>query len=195
MQYKNLVLKYWAEVPLENVRSISFIARQTLGQVEPLSTNALLLREEITAMMPEVIELANELGVSTMVQSIPPPAVGGVIIPINLLHASIDQMMGHGQISRIDILDRINMCIGASQTMKRNKFRRLMNPLYWPVDILTLAIRLPFIVLRRAGLPQEIENNIVANIVKVLLLVFLLWFAARWGKNIPIKDMLHIIGK
>jgi hypothetical protein len=68
-----------------------------------------------------------------------------------------------------DNLDAIDNCIGAAKVARQRALVRLLVPIYWLIDIPALAVRLPWLILKKAGLPPEIESNVVSNVLKVLL--------------------------
>ena len=51
--------------------------------------------------------------------------------------------------------------------------RRLLSPWWWIVDVPALIVRFPFLVLRAAGLPPKVEENIISEAIKGVLSVVL----------------------
>ena len=120
-------------------------------------------------MLPEADTLATEMGLDVTVGTLPPPTIGGPVIPVNMLRAIIDPRCGHGIISRERIEDTLNLGIGLAQAWKRREKWRTFNPLYWLIALVAFAVRIPFLILCQAGLPPKVEENVVAHVIKTLL--------------------------
>jgi hypothetical protein len=98
------------------------------------------LRRDLIMLEPEVILFANKIGAGVTGQSFPAPAVGGPVIPFNLLAHVIDQNVGHKHVSRQTVLDAIDRCIGAANAVKRRIGFRLIKPWCWLVDVPALMV-------------------------------------------------------
>lgn len=118
---------------------------------------------------PEVMLFANKIGVSVTGQSFPAPAVGGPVLPFNLLGHVIDQNIGHRSVSRQTVLDAIDRCIGGANAVKRRVGYRLIKPWCWLVDVPALIVAWPFRVMHRAGVPDSIVESTVAQGIKTVL--------------------------
>ncbi len=68
-------------------------------------------------------------------------------------------------------LDAIDRCIGAADVARHRALLRLVIPIYWLVDVPALAVRWPWLIMNRAGLPAEIESNVVSYVLRVLLFI------------------------
>lgn len=66
-------------------------------------------------------------------------------------------------------LNTIDRIIGATEAARNRALVRLLIPVYWLIDVPALAVRWPWLILERAGLPVEYERNVVSNVLKVLL--------------------------
>ena len=159
------------------------------------SGKSLALRQQINLLFPEVDVLAHELDVDVTWQSYPAPSVGGPIIPVNILLSVIDQNMGHGFLEETQVLDVIDRAIGTAETVKRRTFRRMMNPLCWPIDVSAFVIRIPFLILRKAGLPASVEENVISQVLKVLIVIGALSIAAYLGLQEYVGKILNLLGK
>ncbi|MFQ5915920.1 MAG: hypothetical protein ACE5JS_22320 [Nitrospinota bacterium] len=195
-EYKKLALIYWNALPPD--RRDRFDVRR--GAETPESLDSIRLREQINLRFPEVNSLAARLGVAMMWQSFPPPAVGGPVIPVNLLLSVIDQNMGHGRISEQRILDVIDRCIGTGELAKRRGLKRLLMPWYWVIDIPAVLVRIPFLILRTAGLPATVEENIISQVIKVILVVGILLSLGYLGIQVTgiqvtVSDLLKLLAK
>ena len=189
-EYKQLILQYWGALPRDD-RS-QWVRDEAK---RPESKESLELRQKINLRFPEANDYAHRLGVGVTWQSFPPPAVGGAVIPVNILMSVIDPEMGHGHIKREQILDVIHRAIGTAQTVKRRAFWGIVNPIMWPIQIAAFVVRIPFLILRRAGLPDSVEENIISQVVKAVLMVILLLLAAYLGLEKYIGNLLSALGK
>jgi len=152
------------------------------------------LREQLMMLYPEANTSAQRLGLGVMAQSYPAPMFGGPVIPVNMLYAAVDQEQGHSRISRDSIMDTINRCLATAAAVKHRLFwRQLVNPVWWIVETIAYVLRIPFMILRRAGVPAQVEESIWGNIVKVFFFVVLVLASVYWGLDISPKDLLNLV--
>jgi hypothetical protein len=168
-QFTELVGRYWQALPPADG---SF-----WGSARPESDESWQLRQQIQWALPEIISFANELGVDTTFVS-GSPARG--FQRLNGLAAITEDEL-RTFISRPQIADLLTRCGAAAYQEQRRAFLRLVIPVYWPVDILGMVIRFPFLVLRAARLPWEWENTMAGQLIKVLVLLAILGIAALFG--------------
>jgi len=189
--YKELALRYWQIQP-EDMRD-PWEIRGSVPRDE--SEESFKLRQQINLMFPEVNNLAKQAGAGVTYNSYPAPAVGGPILRVNMLASVVDQQMGHSAVSRREVLDVIDRSIGAAGAIRRREFRRMLNPLMWPIEVAAFIVRIPFLILRKAGLPASVEENIVSQVIKTVMTLVLLLLAAYLGLGKYIGDILKTLGK
>jgi len=189
-EYRTLALEYWNARPPDERDFFD-----TLSEKAPESLESVRLREQINLLYPEVNDLAMNLGVSVVFQSYPAPAIGGPVLPVNVLLSVVDQEMGHKPIETQMILDMIDRCIGTAKVVKRRSLKRLLIPWYWLIDVPTIIVRFPFLILRNAGLPATVEENIVSQVIKAILVIVILAIGAYFGIQIGVSDLLKLFGK
>src|SRR5215469_3397718 len=122
-KYKALVIGYWDAQPPDN--------RGWMGRNAPApeGQESIALREQIVSLYPEANSYANALGLSVTAHNYPPPAVGGPVIPVNLLYGAVDRDAGHSRLPKQTVLDTINRCLAtATATRKRLLWSQLLNP-------------------------------------------------------------------
>ena len=149
-EYRKLALEYWNARPPDERDFFD-----TLSEKAPDSIESVRLREQINLLYPEVNDIAMRLGVSVVFKTYPAPAIGGPVIPVNVLLSVVDQEMGHKPIEKQMILDMIDRCIGTAEVVKRRSLKRLLIPWYWLIDVPAIIVRFPFLILRNAGLPDR----------------------------------------
>lgn len=190
-QFKVLALKYWNAQPRDDRDWNS----SSSGAEAPESNESLKLREEINLLIPTVTNDAERLGADIHYKSFPAPVVGGPVIPVNVLQSVVDQDIGHAPLSKQEILDAIDRCIGTAITVRRHAFWRLILPWYWIIDIPATIARIPFLILRQAGLPPRLEENIISQVIKFLLIISMIATASYLGVKITFPDLLQFISK
>ncbi len=188
---KRLAAEYWQESPDDN-RTGHDIAT---GLARRETEKSRRLREEIAQMIPEGDTLAGEMGIDVTVGTLPPPTLGGPILPVNMLRAIIDPRCGHGTISRERIEDTLNLCIGIAQARKRRAKWTTFNPLWWLIALVAFVLRIPFLILRQAGVPRAVEENILAHLIKTLLMVATIALMAYLGLERYVGELMKAIGR
>jgi hypothetical protein len=126
--------------------------------------------------------------------SYPPPAIGGPVLTGDLLNCVVDQHIGHSGVSRHEVVDAIDRCIGMSDSVQSRLFwKQAANPLYYLIVFLAFVIRAPFLVLRQAGIPKEVEHTLWGHIVKALMLALLLLAFVRYGLKFSLGDLVGFL--
>lgn len=189
-EYKAFAIAYWKAKPDDDRDYLEVHDREA-----PESDESRRLRERVNLLFPEVNHCAASLGIDVVVESYPAPAIGGPVIPVNLLLSVIDQEMGHGPVTRQRIMDQMNRCIGVAEATRRGQLRRLFMPWYWFIDVPAFFVRLPFRILRAAGLPKNIEDHIAAHVVKAVLVGTLLLLGGFLGIRMTVPDLLTLFKK
>lgn len=113
------------------------------------------------------------------------------MIRINLLYGAFDRKQGYGQLPQQDILDGINRCLAQAIAVKKHLFwRQLLNPVWWISEVIAYILRIPFMILRRAGVPANVEESIWGHIVKVGVFIAMILIGLHYGLNLTAKDLL-----
>lgn len=161
--FEKLANKYWAALPEQH--------RSDFGEkfVYEESNESEKTREEICELLPYVEEAAQSFGINYTLRSYPAPAVGGPVIPVNIFRSVINPEIGHCVLDRKIITDTLIMARSVSYKAEGEALLHMLNPWNWFVDSCALFLRIPFIILRRAGVPAKVEENIWANVVKAVL--------------------------
>lgn len=185
-RFRQLTIDYWAAVkPIDS----SWTDDPSAPRHEETDISR-PLRQAISTLEPEATHLARRLGAGIEGHSAPGPAIGGVVVPFNLLDCVFNQWVGHSAVRKEEILDGIDRCIGAASTTKRTKGLRLINLLYWFVDIPALIVGLPFAVMRRAGVPNSIVESTSAQVIKAVLTILVMAALIYVGYEVSLSDAL-----
>lgn len=149
-------------------------------------------REQLNSLLYSANTFATSLNAGVTIQQFPPLALGGAVLPMNLLRAVIDPDQGYTRIPHWRALDAIDGCIGAAQYHRRRGLGRLLNPLCWLVDVPAALVRWPFLIMRKAGVPPSVEENIISQVIKVLLVIAILGASAWFGVRVTLGDIVKL---
>jgi hypothetical protein len=187
-EYKRLTLAHWAARP-KNTRTW-----MNADSAMPQNAQSRAVREQLMMLLPEAQTSARLLGVAVTATSYPAPMIGGPVLTVDLLYAAVDQYQGHSTISCDVIMDNIVKCLASAQaTEKKQFYHQLVNPVWWLTEIIAYVLRIPFLILRRAGVPAKVEESVWGNIFKVAFLLLMIWLSLRYGFNLTAKDILNWI--
>jgi len=188
-EYKRLTVAYWEAQPQPGEH-----AWMAGNLPAPENEESQRIREQIIALYPEASTSANRMGVPVTGQSFPPPMLGGAVIPINVLYGAFDRKQGYGDMPKQDILDGIHRCLAQAIAVKKALFwRQLVNPVWYITEIIAYILRIPFLILRRAGVPTTVEESIWGHIVKILVFIAMILIGLHFGLNLSAKDVLNWI--
>ncbi|HEX9751094.1 MAG TPA: hypothetical protein VGB22_07415 [candidate division Zixibacteria bacterium] len=168
---------YWearaAEAAFLKLRklAVEYWDLQHLGESARLAD----VRTAINRILPEVKLHATTFGVQTGVGG---ATASGAVDPLDSI---VEEDTGRRTVSRPRILDTIDMYTGAARTFKALAFKRLVRPWNWIVDIPAFVIRIPFLILERAGFPTSIEEHIASKVAKVLAVIVLIALVTYFG--------------
>jgi len=174
--FRRLVLEYWA------------------ARDEPPSPDK-SLRQRVAEMVNPARQAANDVGSPTSISYREPLMVGGATFNLNVFELVLDESRKQFTIGTSDIISYLDRAVGAAAEAKRKALYRLILPWYWIIDIPALLLRIPFLILRKAGLPASIEQTAWAYLVKVLILIGAAVYLAGKGLDVSLTDLLTLFGK
>jgi hypothetical protein len=183
--FYKLASEYWESLPEQHP---SDMVRFTYQENSASSA----LRAQIAAILPHVEMAASELGVGYILTSYPPAAVGGPVVPINIFHSVINPQIGWDILDRRYITDTLHKAMSVAREARRRSLIHALLPWNWVIDVCALIVRIPFLILRRAGVPPQVEENIIAHLVKVVATIALISWLAYQG--VSIADMPKLLG-
>ena len=164
-QLRKLMNAYWEILPSQQIQ---------IGQVSYKdSDKSLVIRKQILNLLPYVNGATEFFGLGYVVKSYPAPAIGGPIIPVNLYNSIINPQIGHKIIEKTMIIDAVEKSIAVAKGAEKAALVYWLCPWNWFIDLTALIIRIPFIILRRAGLPDKIEENIISHAIKVIFIIII----------------------
>ena len=76
--------------------------------------------------------------------------------------------------------------------MKSQAGWRLVLPWYWVIDLPAFLLRIPFLILRKAGVSPALEETIGGQVAKGILLVGALALLVALGLKKYIPDLLKL---
>ena len=154
------------------------------------------VRENLAKDIPRAVDIARKLGVSIHVKSIPAPAVGGVIIRVNLFYAILKDT-SHGGVDSGWIRDKINETIGRAERRLRYEFFNLFNPVYWLYSLLVFIVRIPFHLVSISGFNvSKVEDHFLGKLFKLSEIALIVYVLFKLGmEKTDILDFIKEIIK
>jgi hypothetical protein len=190
-EYRDLALRYWQAKPTVEYTGHEWMSGRRPNPESVESTDA---RRHLSERYPQISVFAQNLGVPTTMTSYPAPAIGGPVVTGDLLNCVIDQHLGHSSVSRHEVVDAIDKCIGMAETIQTHLFwRQAANPFYYIIIVLAFLIRTPFLVLQYAGLPEEVEHTVWGHVLKAGLLVILTLVFFHYGLRFTLSDLFTFL--
>jgi len=182
---RKLMYAYWEIVSIQNI---------PIGQISYKdSEESLKIRKQILSLLPRVKGAAEFCRINYTVKSYPMPAVGGPIVSVSLYDSIINPQLGHKVIEKTMIEDAIEQSIAVARGHEKDSLLHWLCPWNWIIDGCALFIRMPFIILRRAGLPEKVEENIIAHVIKIIFVILLITFLAYKGITIEQIKLTEIL--
>lgn len=154
------------------------------------------LREELAKGIRRAVEIAHKNKVTINVKSLPAPAVGGAIIPVNLFHAILKDT-SHGGVDNTWIEDKINETIGCAERRLKLELFNLFNPLYWLYCILVFVVRIPFHIISISGFDvSKVEDHFLGKLFKLAEMGIIIYVLIKLGiEKTEILDFLKTLVK
>lgn len=139
------------------------------------------MRAPVSSGVLRASRLARRFGVPTNYREIPPPLLGGPIIEAHLFHSVLADP-SRGGIDNQMVYDALNQTISELEVQFEKDRRRLVNPLYWAIELLTLIVRFPFLLIEASGFDvHKVEDHIFGRLFKLLEIAILLYLLIRVG--------------
>lgn len=142
-------------------------------------------RVKINRLLPTVGPVIGAAHVHTVITWTPPPAIGGYIQHVELIHNLFN--LSHFDIPASQVIDVLDQAIGVYESNERRAKVRLYNPFYYLGLLLDWIAKSPFSIARRAGFNASgLENSVVGKAVR--LVVYLAGAAAS------VLTVIHFLG-
>ena len=140
-----------------------------------------IVRDRVARATNKMLWIARRNGVAVDMKSLPAPAVGGAIIPINVFDAVLRDI-SHGGIDQQWIVDAVNQTRGEAVERVQDEFWKLINPFHWLKDLLVAIIRLPFTLIEASGFSVEkVEEHFLGKLFKLAEVALLIYVAVKLG--------------
>jgi hypothetical protein len=151
------------------------------------------LRDVISKKNLRTIIIARKHNVPVDLLSLPPPMVGGAVIPVNVISSLLIDNSYQG-VERQVIWDILIQTEGACEDRLEKEFRKLLNPFHWLMEILTFIVRIPFLIIQTSGFNvSKVEDHFLGKSFKMLELAIILYVAIQIG--LDKEQLLSIISK
>jgi hypothetical protein len=148
-EFRRLAVLFWALTGIEGTGRVRYeiqrVALNDLPAIEGPRIPEVILQagQRMQELLPSITTDAMNLGIS--LEKRIQPGVGDVDV-------GVVNMLVYRSAEAVDAIDR---CIGAADEARHRAMLRLVIPIYWLVDLPALAVRWPWLILERAGLPVE----------------------------------------
>jgi hypothetical protein len=170
-EFERLSLDYWKALPPDNRGLTAAFG----GSPRPQTSQSAQLRAQINRLIPRLEDYAADLGIPFYFRSAVAPQ------PISGFLAAVDRDGPAGDFDPQRVLDLAERCTGAAQEECMSAFWRLVLPPFWLITVPAFLIRVPFLILRAAGMPRSVEDNVWARLLKIAEVVALLYVLGRFG--------------
>jgi len=188
LEFKDHIMKLWKIETEANERiggrrrlTTSSEYQAVLQAEASANNNYQNIRESVSKALLRAMQIAQKLKISITGKSLPPPAVGGAIISINLFSAILNDT-SYGGVSRQWIYDALNQTIGACENNVDIEFKRLINPLYWIKELLIIIIRIPFMLIEASGFDvTKFEDHFLSKLFKFLEIIIIIFILIKLG--------------
>ncbi|HOX54636.1 MAG: hypothetical protein PHI86_03470 [Candidatus Omnitrophica bacterium] len=129
---------------------------------------ALTIRMEIDRILTRIYRIVIASGVNPVIQYTPPPAIGGYIRDIDVIHNIFN--LSRFEIRPTILLDYIYRAIGIYEDNSKSALIRTFNPFFWLGLLLDYIVSLPFRFMGIIGFNQnKVESSFIGKIVKGIL--------------------------
>jgi len=146
------------------------------------------VRARVARGVPRAKRIADGLGLLTVFESHPMPAVPGPVITVALFDAILHDPTYSG-VPKQSIIDVLNQTLGACQERVSVGLRHLINPIYWVKEMLVFIIRIPFMIVEASGFDvSKVEDHFLGKAFKLLEIIVLIAVLVRLGLT---KEELH----
>lgn len=137
------------------------------------------IRTRVARSSMRIVKLADKYGIPIRMQSCPPPMVGGVIIPVNVVTAILHDTSYDG-IGHQVIIDTVERLEGAVDADAGEQFWKLINPIFWARELIIFALRIPFMLLEATGFDvRKIEDQLWGRVIKTVEVFFWAYLISR----------------
>lgn len=155
LEFRELVVKYFSD--------LNYDYRGDPELTEESQKN----RQKINLMLQEVDLLVKASGKSPVITYTPPPAIGGYIQNINIIHNIFN--LSFYQITPINVLDMIDVARGIYLKDRVNSIIRTFNPFFWISFPYKWLVSLPIKLLENAGFNvNKIQSSFFGKILKLI---------------------------
>jgi hypothetical protein len=100
--------------------------------------------------------------------------------------------------SNMEVYDVLKRIEGQCELVLKEAWSYWLRPWNWAIEFAAFIVRIPFLILRRAGLPPSIEENILSQVIKIVFMIIWLLLMIRFGlekTGIEIADILKVFSK
>lgn len=154
------------------------------------------LREELAKDISRAVQIASKNYVVIDFKSVPAPAVGGAILPVNMFYAILQDTSYDG-VDDNWIRDKIDETIGQAERRLKVELFKLFNPLYWLYSLLGFVVRIPFHLISISGFNvSKVEDHFLGKLFKLAEVGVIIYVLVKLGiEKTAMIDFLKTVVK
>jgi len=171
--FENNLSEYW---DIQKLAQDSYSrGRKTSRQEEENKLQS--LRQQLSWLLGKALYYEKLLNISTHLIMFPPANIGSPSIKNSAFNWSLIYANSHPSLvpRKEAILDAIRVAITNARILHKKSWIEVLNPVNWIVLILSWIVRIPFLILRQAGVSSKVEENIISQAIKVLSMIGLIY--------------------
>jgi hypothetical protein len=155
-------------------------------------------RQKYVKSIDRASALASAHGVPYVLRLSPPPAIGGYVRDVNTFQALLEELPWGVKVDSQRVIDLIHQTEAACEQQVSIERRRLYNPFYWILELITFVLRIPFLIIQTSGFHiEKFEEQFWGRMFKLLELFAIIWFMIWVGATKPqikeaVFNFLHI---
>jgi hypothetical protein len=154
--FTGLYFSYWNELSKNQPSEYGALRGEKGGETQ----DSLMLRQQISRKTPHIVSICSRVECKEGAK---------FFRDVYVFPSSMEVY---------DVLKRIE---GHCELVLEEALSYWLKPWNWAIEFAAFIVRIPFLILRRAGLPPSIEENILGQIVKFVLIIMVLLIAAYLG--------------
>ncbi len=189
IEYNNAVLALW-DIENKSEDELSrgynhFILhsekKQAIDELSSQDPSYQEVRANVSKYVLDAMKIGRKHKIPLEFKSIPPPMVGGAIIPVNIFQSVLFDSSYQG-VSKQMVVDAIRQTIGSCEKKIKDEFINLINPLSWIKFLIVTVLRIPFVLIESTGFNvSKVEDHLFGKVFKLIEIIFIFFVMYKFG--------------
>lgn len=155
--------------------------KQAIDEISSQDPNYQEVRAKVSKYVLDAMKIGRKHKIPLEFKSLPPPMVGGAIIPVNIFQSVLFDNSYQG-VSKQMVVDALSQSIGACEKNIDSEFINLINPLSWIKFLLVSLLRIPFVMIEATGFNvSKVEDHLFGKLFKFLEIIFIIFVMYKFG--------------